>query len=241
MVSGQRYARSFVTSSAAGRPSKPRNSRGAPPWRPSSAPTMCARQTSSHTASRPSRAPRRLTTDEGVIAPNALLVQALVAQLRVTLQAIADFDNAIAQRAQSHPDFPLFQTPSQGPGPSSPPASSSPSANNGNAMPPPPNCKNMRASRRSPNAAARSPGCTGASSVQSSSAKRSWSGRRNRSGIPSGRRSITSSNATRAKRIRPPCAPWHSNGSVSSIGVGRSAPRTMSPSISRRSTAVAHR
>src|SRR5262244_1301407 len=56
------------------------------------------------------------TTDEGVIAPNALLVQALVAQLRVTLQAIADFDTAIAQRAQSHPDFPLFQAlPGAGP------------------------------------------------------------------------------------------------------------------------------
>jgi len=50
-----------------------------------------------------------LTTDEGVIAPNALLVQTLVTQLRVTLQGIADFDTAIAQRAQSHPDFPLFQ------------------------------------------------------------------------------------------------------------------------------------
>ena len=49
-----------------------------------------------------------LTTDEGVIAPNTLLVQALVAQLRVTLQAIADFDTAIAPRAQAHPDFPLF-------------------------------------------------------------------------------------------------------------------------------------
>lgn len=49
-----------------------------------------------------------LTTDEGVIAPNTLLVQALVAQLRVTLQAITDFDTAIAQRAQAHPDFPLF-------------------------------------------------------------------------------------------------------------------------------------
>jgi transposase len=35
-------------------------------------------------------------------------VQALVAQLRVTLQVIADFDTAIAQRAQEHPDFPLF-------------------------------------------------------------------------------------------------------------------------------------
>lgn len=49
-----------------------------------------------------------LTTDEGVIAPNALLVQALVSQLRVILHAIADFDQAIAQRAQRHPDFPLF-------------------------------------------------------------------------------------------------------------------------------------
>src|SRR5215831_14295450 len=57
-----------------------------------------------------------LTTDDGVIAPNALLVQALVAQLRVTLQAIADFDTAIAQCAQNHPDFPLFQAlPGAGP------------------------------------------------------------------------------------------------------------------------------
>jgi transposase len=57
-----------------------------------------------------------LTTDAGVIAPNALLVQVLVAQLRVTVPAIADFDTAIAQRAQSHPDFPLFQAlPGAGP------------------------------------------------------------------------------------------------------------------------------
>src|SRR5712692_1337185 len=57
-----------------------------------------------------------LTTDDGVITPNALLVQALVSQLRVTLQAIETFDNAIAQRAQSHPDFPLFQAlPGAGP------------------------------------------------------------------------------------------------------------------------------
>src|SRR5215475_7014946 len=51
-----------------------------------------------------------LTTDDGVITPNALLVQALIAQLRVTLQAIADFDAAIAQRAQAHPACPLFDT-----------------------------------------------------------------------------------------------------------------------------------
>jgi transposase len=57
-----------------------------------------------------------LTTDDGVIAPNALLVQALIAQLHATLQAIAAFDTAIAQRAQRHPDFSLFQAlPGAGP------------------------------------------------------------------------------------------------------------------------------
>jgi transposase len=57
-----------------------------------------------------------LTTDEGVIAPNTLVVQALVAQRRVTLQAIAAFDTAIAQRAQTHPACPLFQAlPGAGP------------------------------------------------------------------------------------------------------------------------------
>jgi transposase len=49
-----------------------------------------------------------LTTETGVLTPHALLVQALVAQLRIPLQAITDVDNAIADHAQSHPDFPLF-------------------------------------------------------------------------------------------------------------------------------------
>jgi transposase len=53
---------------------------------------------------------RALTTADGIITPNALLVQALVAPLRVTLQAIADFDTAIAQRAHAHPAFPFFDT-----------------------------------------------------------------------------------------------------------------------------------
>ena len=35
-------------------------------------------------------------------------MHALVAQLRVTLQAIAACDTAIAQRTQDHPDFPFF-------------------------------------------------------------------------------------------------------------------------------------
>lgn len=57
-----------------------------------------------------------LTTDEGVLAPQALLVQALVSQLRVILHAIANFDHAIAQRAERHPDFPVCATlPGAGP------------------------------------------------------------------------------------------------------------------------------
>ena len=58
-----------------------------------------------------------LTTAAGVIAPPGLRGQALVAQLRVPLPAIADFATAIAQRAQRHPAFPLFQAlPGAGPG-----------------------------------------------------------------------------------------------------------------------------
>jgi len=57
-----------------------------------------------------------LTTAEAIIAPQARLVQTLVSQRRVTLHAIQDFDQAIAPRAQSHPDCPLFQTlPGAGP------------------------------------------------------------------------------------------------------------------------------
>jgi hypothetical protein len=148
---------------------------------------------------------RALTTDDGVIIPNVLLVQALVAQLRVTVQAIADFDTTIARHAQDHPDFPLFDA-LPGAGAVFAPVSSWPLANNGNATPLPRNSKNTRASRRSRNAVARSPGCTGASSVRRSCAKRSWNGPRNRFGIPAGPRSTPSSNATRARRTRRPCA-----------------------------------
>jgi len=57
-----------------------------------------------------------LTTAEGVIAPHALLVPALVAPRRGTWQAMAAFDTAMAPRAQSPPDFPLFQAlPGAGP------------------------------------------------------------------------------------------------------------------------------
>ncbi len=57
-----------------------------------------------------------LTTDEGVIAPYSLLVQALVAQLRATLNAIESFNQAIDKRANAHPDFAIFDSfPGAGP------------------------------------------------------------------------------------------------------------------------------
>lgn len=49
-----------------------------------------------------------LTEDPGVITPHALLVEALVTQLRVTLDAIKTFDTRIAELSQAHEDFQLF-------------------------------------------------------------------------------------------------------------------------------------
>ncbi len=57
-----------------------------------------------------------LTTDEGVIAPYSLLVQALVAQLRATLNAVERFSQEIDKRARAHPDFAIFDSfPGAGP------------------------------------------------------------------------------------------------------------------------------
>lgn len=57
-----------------------------------------------------------LTADCGVIEPCALLVKALVEQLRATLHAIDAFDREIAARAPVHPDFHIFNSlPAAGP------------------------------------------------------------------------------------------------------------------------------
>ena len=47
-----------------------------------------------------------LTTEEGVIMSDSLMVQALIAQLRVILEAIERFDQAIAERARVIPIMP---------------------------------------------------------------------------------------------------------------------------------------
>lgn len=62
------------------------------------------------------RAATALTHDEAVIAPNALLVQTLVTQLRCVLDAVDQFDRAIADTAAKLKDYPLFQAlPGAGP------------------------------------------------------------------------------------------------------------------------------
>jgi transposase len=77
---------------------------------PVRSPAVIARRLQAITAARP------LPTDAGGIAPHALLGQALVAPLRVTLEALTACDTAIAQRPQSHPDCSLFQAlPGAGP------------------------------------------------------------------------------------------------------------------------------
>ena len=54
------------------------------------------------------RAASALTDDAAVIGPHQLLVQVLVSQLRVTLQAIDEFDAEITQVAKRLPDYALF-------------------------------------------------------------------------------------------------------------------------------------
>ena len=67
-------------------------------------------------ASNRSKTPAALTHDEGVIEPFALLVKALVEQLRATIQAVEAFDREIAARAPAHPDFHIFDSlPAAGP------------------------------------------------------------------------------------------------------------------------------
>jgi hypothetical protein len=59
---------------------------------------------------------RPLTTDAGGITPPVGLVRALVAQRRVTLQAIDDCDHAMAPLAPTHPDCARLQArPGAGP------------------------------------------------------------------------------------------------------------------------------
>jgi hypothetical protein len=147
-----------------------------------------------------------LTSDEGAIAPNALLVQALVSRLRVTLRALETFDHAMAPHAQSHPDFPLFAALPGAGAVFAPrllvafgeprdryasadelqkyagiaPVTETPRQHDLGSLAPP---------------------------VSHLLAKRSWNGRLNPRSIPSGHAPTTSNNAISAAHISPPSGP----------------------------------
>ena len=53
---------------------------------------------------------RALTRDEAVLESSALMVQALVSQLRPLLASIAEFDRKIASLFRKHPDRPIFDS-----------------------------------------------------------------------------------------------------------------------------------
>ena len=56
------------------------------------------------------QAARALTQDEAVLESSALMVQALVSQLRPLLASIAEFDRKIASLFRKHPDRPIFES-----------------------------------------------------------------------------------------------------------------------------------
>ena len=51
-----------------------------------------------------------LTTDRAIIDSSVLMITALAAQMKTTIAAVKQFDEAIAQLCVAHPDFPLFQS-----------------------------------------------------------------------------------------------------------------------------------
>jgi hypothetical protein len=85
--------------------------------------------------------------EDASIAPNALPIQALVIHLRTTLHALATFDQASAQHAQSQPDSPFCAT-MPGAGAGSAPRLLVASANDATGTPRPTSFKSLQVLRR---------------------------------------------------------------------------------------------
>ena len=178
-----------------------------------------------------------LTQDSAVITPHQLLVEALVEQLRMTLQAIARFDVEIEAFTQKLPDYPLFRA-LPGAGPAFEPRLTPPSASSGSATRLPQNCRSTQALPRSLNAAARRAGCTGAYNVPSSCDRPLLNGPPHRSRAPSGPVPTVSVGAIRDAHTRPPSL---SNGFAFSIVAGRPVHRTTNRLTSLRSGVTVRR
>jgi hypothetical protein len=146
-----------------------------------------------------------LTEDVAVITPHQLLAQALVDQLRVTLQAIERFDAEISTSA-GHCPISRCSATSQALALPSRPGCSRPSVNNASAMTAPQRSRNTPALRRSLNAAANSTGSTGDCNVLHSCVRPSSNGRQRQLRAPSGLALTVGSRGPRAARTRSPSA-----------------------------------
>ena len=212
-------------------PSKPPNSPAAPPWKPSSGPprARCRR----HRPPPPGHQSAMRSPPMTVSSLPMCSCARPRAQLRVTLQAIADFDTAM-RRVPGASRLPVVCCLAR-PERCLLPAASSPSANNGTL--PLATAPKIRASRRS-RTQCKKAWVHCASSVRRSCATRSWSG----GGVHAAcllHRSIIRSNVTTAS------AP----GGRARLGIHMDPPlsrcwqnahRMMTPCISKRSNAATH-
>ena len=181
-----------------------------------------------------------LTQDSAVITPHQLLVEALVEQLRVTLQAIARFEVEIEAFTQKLPDYPLFRA-LPGAGPAFAPRLLAAFGEQRSATRLPQNCRSTRALPRLLNAAARRAGCTGAYNVPSSCDRPLLNGPPHRSRAPSGPVPTVSVGAIRDAHTRPLYVPSLSNGFALSIVAGRPVHRTTNRLTSLRSGVTVRR
>ena len=132
-----------VTVCAAGRPSRPHHAPDAPRWQPAATTTMCARRTSSHRASTPSRRPSPGPRMRALSRPMPCSSRPGAPNSGSPWRRLQPVSTPSRSARRASPLSPCSRH-SQERGPSSPPGGSSPVAHHGNAMPPPPQCKNRR-------------------------------------------------------------------------------------------------
>ena len=169
----------------------------------------------------------------------------LLAQLGALSKAVSRFDAEIAAQVAELPDFKLFAAlPGAGACPRHR-GFSPPSANTATVFPTPPPSRSALASRRSSNAAATSPGSTGASSRPTFLRQTfvEWAGQT----IPHSfwAKAFYDSHGPRASPTTPSSAPSPSNGFASSFAAGTTANPTTNPATSlalqkRHSPLLAH-
>jgi transposase len=186
------------------------------------------------------RSATALTDDPALLGPHQLLVQTLVVQLRVTLQAIDRFDAEITEVDKRLPDYALFAAlPGAGSilAPRLLVAFGEQRERYASAA------QLQQYAGVAPvleGAAATSVRSIGAWPVQPSCVRPSSNGRGARSLVRSGPVPITTTNVPRDAHTRPPCAPWPTSG-FALYRCWQTRTPTTSPSTCMPSSAAARR